>query len=262
MKYNWNINYIKCLEFWLNLSQGAVMDLLTHLSSWAEWKEIDWEIFFYLSTSKMIEELPIISENRGTFLKIIQTLKEKELINHKLYQNRSWYNLTEKWKSFISQVFDEKYEKEGVENFTHSTESVEKITHKCVKNYTPGVEKITHYNNTSNNNTSNNKISKDILYEKKEKSFLEIFEEKILKNEEFLEKIKNKFSLENESLKSSAENFLIYWTEKNENWKKEKWEKQKTFDIQKRFFMRLSNEKKWNKNKNFQNRTWYVDIDF
>lgn len=260
MKYNWNINYIKCLEFWLNLSQGAVMDLLTHLSSWAEWKEIDWEIFFYLSTSKMIEELPIISENRGTFLKIIQTLKEKELINHKLYQNRSWYNLTQKWKSFISQVFDEKYKREGVENFTHSTESVEKITHKCVKNYTPSVEKITHYNNTSNNNTSinNNKISKDILLdEKTKKSFLEIFKEKILENNEFLEKVKIKFDLEKESLKSSAENFLIYWTEKNENWRKERWQMQKTFDIQKRFFMWLNNDRKWNSSKNKRKVTFW-----
>ena len=97
---------------------------------------------------------------------------------------------------------------------------------------------------------NNNKISKDILLEKKQKSFLEIFEEKILKNEEFLEKIKNKFEIENESLKSSAENFLIYWTEKNENGKKEKWEKQKTFDIQKRFFMWLNNDRKRNSSKN------------
>lgn len=111
---------------------------------------------------------------------------------------------------------------------------------------------------------NNNKISKDILYEKTQKSFLEIFEEKILKDEEFLEKIKNKFEIENESLKSSAENFLIYWTEKNQNWRKEKWQMQKTFDIQKRFFMWLSNEKKWNfsKNKSFENKTWYVNMDF
>lgn len=111
---------------------------------------------------------------------------------------------------------------------------------------------------------NNNKISKDILYEKIQKSFLEIFEEKILKDEEFLEKIKTKFEIENESLKSSAENFLIYWTEKNQNWRKEKWQMQKTFDIQKRFFMWLSNEKKWNfsKNKSFENKTWYVNMDF
>ncbi len=107
------------------------------------------------------------------------------------------------------------------------------------------------------NNINNNKISKDILYEKTKKSFLEIFKEKILENKEFLEKVKIKFDLHGESLKNSAENFLIYWTEKNENWKKEKWEKQKTFDIQKRFFMWLSNEKKW-KNKSFDNKTWYV----
>ena len=235
------------------------MDLMTHLPLWADAEVIDWEIYYYFTAEKIIKELPIISDKKRTILANVQILKEKWLLAHKIHKNRGYYKLTELWKTFI---FDDK--KISVQNSAHLEEGMQKNAYKYAEKCTPGMQKNAYNNNTSNNNTSinNNKISKDILYKKNQKSFLEIFEEKILKNEDFLEKVKIKFSLENESLKSSAENFLIYWTEKNENWKKEKWEKQKTFDIQKRFFMRLSNEKKWNKNKNFQNRTWYVDIDF
>lgn len=259
MKYTWYINYIKCKEFGLKINQGAIMDLMTHLPLWADAEVIDWEIYYYFTTQKIIEELPIISDKKRTILANVQILKEKWLLSHKIHNNKGYYKLTELWKTFI---FDDK--KISVQNSAHLEEGMQKNAYKYAEKCTPGVQKNAYNNNTSNNNTSinNNKISKDILLEKTEKSFLEIFQEKILWNEEFLEKIKTKFEIENESLKNSAENFLIYWTEKNENWRKERWQMQKTFDIQKRFFMWLSNEKKWRNNKSLS-KTWYVvDNDF
>lgn len=47
-----------------------------------------------------------------------------------------------------------------------------------------------------------------------------------------------------ESMKQFARDFFQYWTEKSENGKKERWEKEKTFDISKRFHRWLKNENK------------------
>ena len=200
MKYTWYINYIKCKEFWINLNQWAIMDLMTLLPLWAEWEVIDWEIYYYFTAQKVIDEIPVITESKRTVLSNIQVLKEKWLLSHKIHNNKGYYKLTELWKTFIFQ--DKKI---SVKNSAHSEEGVQKSTYECAENDIPGMQNSA-YNNNTNYNTykNNNKISKDILYEKKEKSFLENFQEKILWNEEFLEKIKNKFEIENESLKSSA----------------------------------------------------------
>nr|DAR72276.1 MAG TPA: protein of unknown function (DUF4364) [Caudoviricetes sp.] len=83
------------------------MDLLGHLATWADGKEIDGEIFYHLSAQKMVEELPIISKNKRTFLTIIQNLKEKGLIEHKIINNKGYYRLTDEGKSFTREVFSD-----------------------------------------------------------------------------------------------------------------------------------------------------------
>ena len=182
MKYTWYINYIKCKEFWINLNQWAIMDLMTLLPLWAEWEVIDWEIYYYFTAQKVIDEIPVITESKRTVLSNIQVLKEKWLLAHKIHKNRGYYKLTELWKTFIFQ--DKKI---SVKNSAHSEEGVQKSTYKCAENDIPGMQNSA-YNNNTNYNTykNNNKISKDILYEKKEKSFFNFFEElKILKNYKF-----------------------------------------------------------------------------
>lgn len=111
-------------------------------------------------------------------------------------------------------------------------------------------KKVIH-NNTSiilNNNIKNNNIYNDILLEKNDFSFFGSLNE-ILKDSDFIEKLKNKFWVENEDLKRSSENFLIYWTEKNPNGRKERREMQKIFDVKRRFYTRISNDSKFWKNK-------------
>ena len=79
------------------------------------------------------------------------------------------------------------------------------------------------------------------------------FEELIKKNIDplFIENLNKKYRLNWEIIKGEAEKFYLYWTEKNINWKKEKWEMQKTFDIRRRFNTWLWNLKTfWNKANN------------
>lgn len=91
---------MKCKEYWLNINQWAVMDVFSSLSTRANWKEIDWEIYYLLSTGKLVIELPIISTKKDTFQRIIKVLKDKWLIEYKDFQNQSYYKLSEKWKQF------------------------------------------------------------------------------------------------------------------------------------------------------------------
>lgn len=200
MKYNWNINYVKCLEYRLNLSEWAVVDLLWHLPTWAEWKEIEWEIYFYLSTKKMTEELPVISDKPNTFLKLLCSLKSKDLVNHKIIWNKGYYKLTDKWKSFFVKLFDSE------------DEGMEKNPYKCGKKSILCVEKNPYNNNTSNNITSNNSSSNNTILQK----FKEFLENEETKNTATAETLKVFFSL------------WFYTTESVEEFKK--WLKEKVVE--------------------------------
>ena len=65
---------------------------------------------------------------------------------------------------------------------------------------------------------------------------------------EFINDIYNKYNLSKESFSSACEDFVNYRTEKKINWKKEKWEMEKTFDPKLRFrtWIKRNNSFKWN----------------
>ena len=71
---------------------------------------------------------------------------------------------------------------------------------------------------------------------------------------EFIEWIYNKYWITKIDFQEECESFINYWTEKNINWKKERWEKQKTFDPKLRFRTWMKNNKKWNTNLSFNNK--------
>lgn len=147
----------------------------------------------------MIEELPIISEQKSTFLKILQKLKEKNLVEHKIFKNKWFYRLTELGKSFIRQVFDERFEENNKKS-------------RCGKNSIPGVENFPHNNNTNYN----------IIFgaeEKTEKEFLEILEKIIESYSSVISKnVRKTFSLEKNFFK-----FLKTWKFENESIFRDAW---------------------------------------
>lgn len=139
MKYNININQIKCIEFWLNLQQWWMMDILSHLSTWAEPIITETWIYYYLSRWKLIKELPIISNNKNTFQKIIKSLKDKWLIEHYHNQNeKKWYyRLSSLWKTF----------------------TLEEKNHQATGKKSSTLEEKNHHYNTTIYNTTNDTLS-------------------------------------------------------------------------------------------------------
>ena len=165
MKYNININQIKCIEFWLNLQQWAIMDIMSQLSTWADTINTEQWIYYYLSPWKLINEIPIISNNKNTFQKQIKKLKDKWLLEH--YHEQStmkwYYRLSALWKTFTLQ------EKNPVATGKKSSTLQEKNPVATGKKSSTLQEKNPHNNNTNYNNTnytisssSSNEDNKDI----------------------------------------------------------------------------------------------------
>ena len=86
-------------------------------------------------------------------------------------------------------------------------------------------------------------ISKEILPPKNKITFQDLLKENF--NEDFINKLKVKYGITSEELKTETELFILYWTEKSPNWNKEKWEMEKTYEIQRRFYTWLAKNKKW-----------------
>ena len=98
--------------------------------------------------------------------------------------------------------------------------------------------------NKTQDKISKDKINKNKISKVKEAiSFQEIFTQNL--DEDFKNKLLSKF--ENNILNQEMLKFISYWTEKSPKWKKERREKEKVFDIKRRFTMWMSNSQKFNK---------------
>ena len=95
MKFNLNINQVFCQKYNLTFQEGAVMDIMSHLSSWASGKEIAGEIYYYFSAKKMCEELPILALKERSMLAVVKKLKDKGLLDHIILDNKGYYRVTD-----------------------------------------------------------------------------------------------------------------------------------------------------------------------
>ena len=100
MRYTHSINAVKCLEWDINLAQGALIDLINQASSWAKPHVIDDEVYYWISRNKVIDEIPVAYSKADTVYRSIKSLAEKGIINHVKSGKRDLINLTEKGKSW------------------------------------------------------------------------------------------------------------------------------------------------------------------
>lgn len=106
---------------------------------------------------------------------------------------------------------------------------------------TVGCDQITEQNRTEHQETENNIVATKV-------ATLQTY----IKDEftsEFISDIYNDYGINKEDFQEECIAFVNHWTEKSPNWKKERWEKEKTFDPKLRFRTWMRNNKKWNKPK-------------
>lgn len=100
MRYTHSINAVKCLEWDINLNQGALMDLLNQAASWAEPRVINGKIYYWVSRNKIVKEIPVAYAKPDTVYRALKLLADKGLISHVKDGKRDMVNLTEKGKTW------------------------------------------------------------------------------------------------------------------------------------------------------------------
>ncbi|OOF68311.1 hypothetical protein [Rodentibacter caecimuris] len=110
MRYSTYINNQKCLEWGLNVNQGALFDLLNQASSWATEIIVDGVVYYWVSRHKVIEELPLFYKTADTVYRHFAELNDKGLIvylKQGKHGDKDLIRLTEKgktWNEFKSDL--------------------------------------------------------------------------------------------------------------------------------------------------------------
>lgn len=107
MRYHGRINYVKCQEWGLNHTQGALFDLLNESSSWAKTHIIGNDVYYWVSRNKVLEELPVVFKRADTVYRNLKVLAEKELIVYVKEGVKDLFMLTEKGKTWNARINSE-----------------------------------------------------------------------------------------------------------------------------------------------------------
>lgn len=106
MRYTILINAVKCQEWDLTLSQGALFDLLNQAHTWAKHIDVDGELFFWVSRNMIINEIPLAYSKPDTVYRAFKTLSDKGLIVHAKRGQKDLVRLTEKGKEWNAKNSD------------------------------------------------------------------------------------------------------------------------------------------------------------
>ena len=152
MRYTHNINASRCIEWGLDLKQGALMDIINQASSWASAVQVEGKTYYWVSRNKIISEIPLAYSKPDTVYRALKLLAEKEVIEHIKEGKKDLIRLTEKGKKWNVAGTIQGDAKLG--NKSDSEINPDKLGNKSENNS----DENPTYNNTSNNpNTSNNK---------------------------------------------------------------------------------------------------------
>lgn len=116
MKYTIHINQTLVKDFDLSWEEASIIDIL--YSAWTRANSIveDWEVYYYLSTGKVMDEVVLI-KSRPSVNRFLSNLKDKCLIRWKFVDNKSYYRLSDtsikyfeevsqKWEAGVSNLRD------------------------------------------------------------------------------------------------------------------------------------------------------------
>lgn len=81
MQFSIHIDQTKVVEWHLSCSEAVLFSFLYSLPSWANQVIINGKAYFYITKSKIIDELPILTNKPDTVYRLIKGLKEKGLVD-------------------------------------------------------------------------------------------------------------------------------------------------------------------------------------
>lgn len=96
MNYSVFIDQIFAVKHDLNLSRAAVFSFIINSLSWTETIVINKTVWYFVSRTKVVQELPIVSKRPDTIYRHFRALEDAGLINYKKIDGRDYVRVTEK----------------------------------------------------------------------------------------------------------------------------------------------------------------------
>lgn len=104
MRYNTYINNVKCLEWGISATQGALVDLLNQVHTWAKAVVIDGDVFYFIARQAVIKELPLYYSKLDTVYRHFKVLEDKGILVYLKDGKRDLIKLTNKGKMWNSDL--------------------------------------------------------------------------------------------------------------------------------------------------------------
>lgn len=80
--FNGNIDYEFCIKHNLKLEHGALFDLLSQITMWADTHIVENRVFYFIGRGKIIEQLPLIYKKDDVVYRHLKILRDKKLISY------------------------------------------------------------------------------------------------------------------------------------------------------------------------------------
>lgn len=110
MKYNINLNLLKMQEHNLNVNQWCILDIISVAPTWCEIIMFRETPYFWISRTKILEELKALDLKEDTIYRHLKTLKELGFIDYEKDHKKDLIKLTELGKTlFINSEINPNY---------------------------------------------------------------------------------------------------------------------------------------------------------
>jgi len=172
MQYLVAINQSKALEWGLNAQQAMLFAFLHQVPTWADARQIDGQTFYNVSKSKIIAELPLLTDKQDTAYRLLKQLAGFDVIEITSRDNRTYMRLTEKGKSWnrgAPKAGSEKYptpEHVGDSQGSEKNPTSEKSPSRVGKISEPGSEKSPTNQDTNDHNPNTHTAGPDALFDR------------------------------------------------------------------------------------------------
>ncbi|MDT8894211.1 hypothetical protein RSO41_06045 [Halomonas sp. I1] len=157
MQYTVTINQSRALEWGLNSQQAMLFAFVYGVPSWADPVTRDGEVFYALAKSKIVEELPLLTDKPDTAYRMLKVLQDKGLIVLASTNSITLVRLTAKAKAWNKKEDgSEKFPAQGRKNLRGGSE---KNPSDVGKKSDPGSEKSPTDQDTSDHDTKDQDTS-------------------------------------------------------------------------------------------------------
>ena len=159
MQFNLSINQVKAVAWGLNAQQALLFAWLYEVPSWADSRQIDGHVFFNVAKTKIVAELPLLTDKPDTAYRLMKQLAKAGLIAMASCDNKTYMRLLPKARSWNRDVAAKGSEK----NPTLGEEQGGSEKFPTSENYPSGVGKISEPGSEKSptNQGTNDQVTKD-----------------------------------------------------------------------------------------------------